>query len=515
MEFHDLNGKLVACISEVLPTTNIPPPKYQKFFREIIDAINAINERINANLATILQSSATKDLHLSETEMKTWISRMEEKERIAIMPDVSSTEYRAFLKNVEMCLDTWRSWGWNDLPSLTIDVDYKELLESISTKDDLIKPPLTINNLLYWLLFNWIKTAPSPSEANNFIEILVRSFYYRVIDTVPIGYPLIANITKVNTEIGGLTTIIPAEWDYPAKWSTHIKRYIIHKMNEKIENNGTAKDILGFIKFVDAWNEEFKGATIELTTLSKKACMLVLTKTAAMFGELATTADTEIDEKVRCLIRDSVNIMLKLDTNHYLLRVIGIIEHHWKPLLTKSCFGKEWAGAIVVLDSHWDLYKLLCERLEAVCKENYIVKLKLDELNYFQDFEKIYLDDGAGWKQLLETTTIVSLSGLFEVWYADPIKKRYIKRFLYFLLKHKYAHLLKAKKDKQLETVFEEIILSRNRLGEMEGHEQWIQPLDTFINTLSFYIYQTQEDKKGFAALTERLESFTRAIHLR
>lgn len=493
--FADLTAKLQLCIAEALPTSAEAPAEYARIMTDIVGSVEAIRGQINRALSHLLSSPATAALKLSEAEMKQWIASMEEKERISILPDVSHAEYAEFIANVEACLSTWKSWGWK-VPDFYCDANYDELLRDITASVSTPRAPLTINNMLYWLLVQWLKAQPSRAEIVNFADIFARTYFYRLVDEHKISPKMIAAIKQTFADIGDLIRVIPADVDFVAEIEAAILRYVVYSVNDMIDSDDAPINFVGIAGLEKVWNEAFPRTSLVLhNVISKKACALYLVRVQKAFEDLLVETDVDkLNVVLLYTMRTALKTMWAFDRNQYLIRLFGMFRHHWRALLEKCCAGKMWAEKIVMLDENWLFYN---EMKEAVAGCSAMVKQSLGGLSFFQEFERDCLEGSTEWKSTAVRT--VALAGLFEEWNEHPIMRRYMKRFMRFYIGEVFELLLHAKRGSALEGEFEKIVGVRNDLSAIEGHERWIEPLDVFINSLSHYIYQAGEKRSALS----------------
>lgn len=495
-DFTDLTVKLQLCIAEVLPTSTEIPPKYLKYITYIINTIESIRNEINKNLSSIMTSPSTKALNLSDDEMKLWIKNMEEKERIVILPDVSHIEYSDFINNLDSCLSTWKSWGWK-VPDFYVDIDYNDLLNSIISNTDIPKSSLTVNNLLYWLLIQWNKTKPTTNEIINFADIVVRTYFYKLIDEYKVSHKLIFAIKQTYTDIYDLIKIIPEEYNFNLILEEKILNYIIYTLNIILETADNTLNFNAIADFEKIWNESYPSTKLVLSNvISKRICSLYILRIKKAFEDLLVEIDHDkLHNNLLYLLRTSLKTMYIFDKNHYIIRLLYIYQSNWKILLEKACTDKKWNEKIKLLDDHWILYN---QMIEILINSSYMVKQSLKSISFFQEFEKYCLEDSSEWNILITIITPSSLYNTIETWSNDIITKRYIKRFLRFYINKVLDPLLHTKRDHILETTFENIVNIRNELSNIDDHEHWISLLDVFINNLSDYIYKTSNKQTMF-----------------
>lgn len=495
-DFQDLTNKLQICIAEALPTSKEAPPHYLRLMTSIVDSVESIRSQISKNVSAIINSPSTTALKLSDTEMKLWITSIEEKERIAILPDVSHKEYVDFINNLDCCLSTWKTWNWK-VPDFYTDIDYNELLKTITTKTDIPRAPLTINNMLYWLLLQWIKTTPSRVEIESFADIFVRTYFYRLIDEHKIGQKLVLIIKHTYDEVLDLIRIIPVDLQFNYLIEAKILQYIIHGINTDLESADSTTNFIAIAGFEKIWNEAFPSTKLILhESLSKRACSLYLTRIQKAFEDLLIETDTaKLHINLLYIMRSSFKIMYTFDRNHYLIRLFNIFSHNWRIILEK-CKRGTWAENIAMLDEHWLFYN---EMKDAIANSPQMVKQSLASLSFFQAFERSCLEESTDWKVVASTTVIAALPATLESWTADPIMSRYIRRFMRFYIGEVLEPLLHTRRDNRLEASFENIVNMRNELSKIDGHERWIEFLDIFINQLSDYIYKATANNDKYS----------------
>lgn len=490
-DFADLTAKLQLCIAEALPTSAEAPAEYARLMADIVGSVEAIRSQVNKALGLVLSSPATAALNLSEAEMKQWIASMEEKERIAILPDVSHAEYADFIAALDCCLTTWKSWNWK-VPEFYCDVNYDELLRDVKGCAESVRAPLTINNMLYWLLVQWLKAQPSREEIENFADIFARTYFYRLVDEHKISQKMILSVRQTFADMEDLIRVIPADMKLIGCVEAAILRYVVHKLNAMVEGPAEGISFTGIASLEKAWNDAFPQTPLVLhTVLSKKACALYLVRIQKGFEDLLVEGDADkLNITLLYTMRTALKTMWTFDRNQHLIRLFSVFRHHWCALLDKCCWGKGWAEKIAVLDEHWLLYN---EMKDAVGGCPAMVKQSLGAMSFFQEFERGCLEGSGEWRAALSG----GLVSVFEEWNGHPIRRRYMKRYIRFYIGETLEQLLHAKRGASLEASFEKIVNMRNELSSIEGHERWIEPLDIFINSLSHYIYQTGGDKKS------------------
>ncbi len=498
IDFYELNNKLQYCIENVLPITENLPKEYLKEIEYIINNLNKLKDLININVKTILELPSTKGLKLNDSETKIWLKKIGEMERIKLMPDVSETEYLKFCNELELCLDTWKSWNW-DVPHFQTINDHEEILKTISINEE-CERSLTDNDLTYWLIFNYVSLQPDNYE--EFINIFIRNKFYPLIDDWPIDNLLVTKIINMCSDINitSITMIFPDEWKFGEKTEELIKEYIIKKIQKNVKDNESVSSefvelITNIILFEEEWNERFPNNKIIIKSyISNIASKILLPYINQEFIKIQEKIELDNELKVNeCmlfrLIKMSKFLIFKFDNNHTVLRLITLYEKYWYNILKNMFEKSDWVSNIKVFNEHYTYFKELKKEIITSCTK--IVSDKIKNDLFWSKLELNILEDSNEWQNIINNTNINNLTELCTEWSDNPIKYNYIERFIKKWIEIKLSPLLKHKKNKQLEESLAEIINLHNYLITIEKSEKWIVPLDHFINSLSYYIYNT------------------------
>lgn len=498
IDFYSLSNSLQNCIANVLPISEKPPKEYLKELENIIKQINNLREIVNVNVKIIMDLPSTKSLKLNESETKVWLKKISEIERVKLMQDISEKEYLKFCNDLQLCVETWKSWNW-EVSDFQTNIDHIEIFKSISTNEE-SKGSLSDGNLTYWLILNYVGSRPD--NYDEFVDIFIRCKFFSLIDEWSIDNMLVTRIINMCSDIDIITTtmIFPEEWKFGEKCEVLIKDYIIKKIQKSISNNeAVSKEfvdiITNIILFEEEWNERFPNNKIILKSyVSNIASKILLPYINNEFKKLYDELDGHNELKVNecmllVLVKMSKSLILKFDNNHAVLRLLTLYENYWFNILKYILEVSDWVTNIKVYNEHYSYYKELKKELMESCTEVVCLKIKTDL--FWQKLELCILEESDQWKTIINNTNISNLTQLCTEWSEDQNKYNYIERFIKKWIQVKLSPLLTQKKSKQLEETLEDIMNLHKYLITIEKCEKWILPLDQFISSLSYYIYNT------------------------